>query len=320
MTFTGGFTGALSPDAVATAIDAVLYERLEREAVPAYLDARNGTFFKQSTIDKLKFIWDEDSNVGGFNLTGEQEELVTDDTFIGNQKNVSMRKWTKNVPISFEAFKADQVGKRTKLGEQIGDRARLTQDKRAILDVYGDIVAGSVFTTPDGQATASNSHTTLKAVTVDNLETGAISPDNLWTANVSLGAQLSQDGELGGHNFSGIVSTLNNYKAIKEVLNSNLIANSGENNLNIFETDYGQVAIKVSAFLGSAYNAASNANTTYTIISNGHELTRKVFAGLSTDMVEPKYTTNDTWLHKSRYMENAFPGTWAGVVASNGTT
>lgn len=316
---TGGHTGELSPDAVQTAIDAALFETYEREKQPAYLKATDEFFFKQDRTDSLAFIWDEDSNVGEFEQTGEQEEIVNTDTFVGNTKTKRSQKWTKQVPISDEAFRADKIGKRAKIGEQIGDRARLTQDKRTILDTYADAFSGSVNTTPDGQALAANSHTTLKGVTVDNLETGSLTPDNMWTANNSLAEQKAQDGEAGSHVFAGLLVPFRLYKTAKEVMNSSLVANSGENNLNIFDTDYGQVAIRASVFLNSTYNAASNANTSYHLIGENHMVMRKVFYDLYTKMIDPESTDNDSWLIRAKFHESHFPGSWTGYVGSNGT-
>lgn len=316
---TGGFTGSLSPSAVQTAIDAVMYEEYGREQQPNYLRASDAMFFKQGDMDTLSFIWEEDSNIGAFQKTGEQEEILSSDTFIGNQKTKASQKYTKKVPISDEAFRADKVGKRAQIGKQIGDRARVTQDSEAILNTYGDAFAGSVNTTPDGQALASNSHTTLKGQTVDNLETGSLTPDNLWTCVNSLAGQKGQDGDAGSHVYEGILVPFTLYKTAKEVQNSSLVANSAENNLNIFDTDYGNVQIRASIFLGSTFNAATNANTSYHLISRDHMITRKVFYGLVTEMVEPKYSDNDSWNIISKYHEVAFPGSWTGYVGSNGT-
>src|SRR5947207_3296155 len=116
----GGLTGALSPDATRTAIDAVAWEMYERESQPGYLSAKDDFFFKQSTEANMAYLWDEDSNVGAFDETDEQEELANTDTFIGNTKTKIMQKWTKQVPVSIEAFKADKVGKRAKIGSQMG--------------------------------------------------------------------------------------------------------------------------------------------------------------------------------------------------------
>jgi hypothetical protein len=267
----------------------------------------------------LAYTWDEDSNVGAFDETDEQEELTNSDTFIGNTKTKKVQKWTKQIPVSLEAFKADQVGKRAKIGSQMGDRASLTQDKKAILNTYGDAFAGSVNTTPDGDALASNSHTTLKGVNVDNLETGSLTPDNLWTQVQSLANQKAQDGEAGSYVFEALLVPFILYKTAKEVLESTLIPQSAENDLNFFDTVYGTVKIAASIFLGSTYNSATNANTSYHLLSSQHTISRQVFMGLNTALIPPENTANDSWIYRGRFMESHFPESWAGYVGSNGT-
>lgn len=320
MNQTGGHTGQLSPDAVKTGIDAVMYERFTRDMQPNYLSASDSMFFKQDSTDLVAFIWDEDSNVGEFDATGEQEDILSTDTFIGNTKTKFSQKYTKQIPISDEAFRADKEGKRANIGQNIGDRARQTQDKQAILTTYGDAFTGSFNTTPDGQNFASNTHTTLKGATVDNLETGALTPDNAWVLTVSLANQKAQDGDAGSHVLEAALTPFVLYKTLKEVLNSALIANSAENNLNIFDTDYGEVQLRASIFLGSTYNAAANANTSYHFIGANHQVTRKVFYELTSTMISPEYTDNDNWVMRSKFHESTFPGTWTAYVGSQGTT
>lgn len=315
----GGHTSGLSPDAVQTEIDAVAYETYQREQQPGYLSANDGFFFKQDTTELLAYTWDEDSNVGGFDETDEQETIADSDTRIGNTKTKRQQKWTKQVPVSMEAFKADAVGKRSRIGTQMGDRARLTQDKAAILNTYGDAFAGAKNTTPDGDAWASNSHTTLKGFTVDNLETGVLNADNLWTVVQALANQKAQDGEAGSYVFEGIVVPFILYKTAKEVMDSSLVPFSAENQINLFDTVYGTVRIAASIFLGSTYNTNSNANTSYHVLSSQHMATRQVFMGLSTDLIEPKMTANDSWAYRARFLEAHFMESWSGYVGSNGT-
>ena len=317
--YTGGHSGGLSPDAVLTSIDGVTYEEFTREQVPEYLGATDGLFFKQGSTVGVGFIHDEDSNVGGFNETAEQEEILSEDTWIGNQTTRMSQKYTNKIPISDEAFQADMVGKRARIGQQVGDRARETRDRKAILSTYADAFDGSVFTTPDGQALASNSHTSLKGITVDNLETGTLTPNNMWTAVVALANQEAQDGDSGSHDLDGTLVPFTLYRTMKEVMNSQLKANGAENNLNIFDTDYGQVQIRASIFLGSKYNSATNANTSYHLIGRNHNICRKVFYGLSTKLLSPDYSDNDTYQHLSKFHEVSFPGTWTAYVGSNGT-
>lgn len=316
---TGGFTANLSPDAVQASIEKVMWEEYDRERQPAYLAATDGMFFQQEPTSSYVINYDEDSNVGMFEETGEQEEIRRTNTRIGNKSSATVLKFMKSIPISWEAFKADKVGKREKIGKQVGDRARLTRDFEAVLNTYGDAFAGSISTTPDGDALASNSHTTLTGANVDNLDTNALAPDALWTNVNSLANQAAQDGDPGSYEFEGLVLPFTLFKTAREVMNSTLVANSGENNVNVFDTDYGQVTIRASVFLNSAWNSNSNANTSYHLISRNHQIVRSVFSDLNTDLIEPKYSDTDSWEHRSRFAEVAYAGSWNGYQGSNGS-
>lgn len=142
----------------------------------------------------------------------------------------------------------------------------------------------------------------------------------MWTVVVSLASQKAQDGDAGSHVFEGLLTPFLLYKTAKEVMNSALIANSAENNLNIFDTDYGEVRIRASIFLGSTYNTNSNANTSYHAIGRNHQITRKVLYDLTTVMIEPQYTDNDTYLYRAKFHEAHLDGTWSAYVGANGTT
>ena len=317
---TGGFTSQMSPDATQTAIDEALFEALERPLAPSYVGVDNPIFFKSSPTDVMVYIWDEDSNVGGFLETSEQEEIKSENTFIGNQKTVRLKKWMKSIGVSVEAFKTDQVGKRKAIGEQIGSRMRVTKDRTAMVRVYGDAFNATYFTTPDGANLASNSHTALKnGDNVDNLESGALTPDTLWTGFVSLMTQPGQDGEISGiHAPKGVLTCTTQYKHLKEILNSELIADGGENNLNIFETDFGRVAIGQSLYLNSAWDSGTYKATAVHIVSDYHYIYRKVLSDVENDLIEPRYSRTDSWEYRSRYLEVAFPATWEGYLGMQG--
>lgn len=318
---TGGFNTELSPDAAHTAIDAAMWEEFTRLQQPENLIADDSWFFKQGNTVGNAFIVDADSGVGEFEETNELEEINNTDSWVGNQKIRISKKYTKQIPISSEAFKADQIGKREQIGKAVGEKARQTKDKTAILRTYGDAFSATYDSCDDGVALASNSHVTLRGATVDNLETGGMSPANLWTAVNSLGQQKGQDGFLGSHVFEGLVVPMYGYKETKEVLDSELRAQTAENDVNIFNTIYGTVRVRQSVFLNSAYNwDATYNNNTYHLLGRNHQIARKVFYGLSSEMVEPKYSGNDAWNLRWAYNEMAYPGTWTGYLGSNGTT
>ena len=316
----GGFTTTLSQDACRIAINEALYEALDRPRSPDAVGVDNEVFFRTSPIDTIAYIFDEDSNVGGFLETAEQQEIQSENTFIGNQKVVVVKKWMKSIGVSVEAFKTDQVEKRTRIGEQIGSRMRVTKNRTAMVRTYGDAFNATYFTTPDAANLASNSHIGLKnGDTIDNLETGAITTDSLWTGFVSLHTQLGQDGERSDiHEPRGLLSATTNYKALKEMLDSTLIANSGENNENIFDTVYGRLSLGQSVYLNSTWDGGTYKATAVHLVSDYHRIYRKVLSEVENDLIEPRYSRTDTWEYRSRYLEVAFPATWEGYVGMQG--
>lgn len=322
MNNTGGHTTGLSPDAFQVAINGVVYEQYMRAQLPDSLNARDKFFFKQSQASEMVYIWDEDSNLGAFNETEEQEDVKDDNTFIGNQKTARQRKFMKQIPISFEAFSTEQSGinKRATIGTQIAERAAWTQDKGTLQDTYADAFAGSVNTTPDGDAWASDSHTTLKGFTVDNLETAVLDADGLWTTVQSLANQKAQDGESGGQQFEGILVPFRLLKTVHEVLDSDLQSNSGENAINFYQTLYGgSIRIAGSIILDSTYNTQTNAATSYHVCSRNVQASRRTLVGLTTKLIPPESTANDTYIERAKYMESRFIASWFGSVHNNGT-
>ncbi|MEK7578878.1 MAG: hypothetical protein AAB456_04195 [Patescibacteria group bacterium] len=314
----GGHTTKLSPDATQTAIDSVAYEVYDQAGQPAELEPSDQTFFKQERFTSNAHIWDEYSGIPNTEEHQEQDIVKTVDVFIGNQKTQKVKFFKNDYPISVEAFKTDKGFIRDRIGKDVAEAVKRRQKYVAIIDCYGDAFNGTNFTTPDGNSLANNSHTTLRGDTVDNLETGSMTPDNADILARSLESQLGQHGDWGGNILGGVFVPRNIYKTTKEVFNSEKLANSAENNLNLFETDYGTIAIKQSPLLGSTFNAGSNANTGYHFVAQNHHIVRRVLVDMELDMIEPKYTATDSWVERVRHAEVSYPETHFGYAASTG--
>jgi hypothetical protein len=158
----------------------------------------------------------------------------------------------------------------------------------------------------------------MRGATVDNLETGAMSPDNADTLARSLESQIGQHGDWGGNILGAVAVPRNIYKHTKEVFNSTALADTAENNMNIFDTDYGHVSIKQSPLLSSTFNSGSNANTGYHFLSQNHHVVRRVLVDMELDMVEPKYTATDSYVERVRHAEVTYFETHFGYAASTG--
>ena len=315
----GGLTVGLSKEAFHTELDDIVVERYDKTGQPASIVATDPTFFKQERFASFSHIWDEYSGIPRQEVHQEQEIVKTQDVFVGNKKTQDVVFYKNDYPVSIEAMKTDQHGLRETMGNSIADAIKTNQAYIAILDCYGDFFDGNNFTTPDGNSMANNSHTTLRGDTVDNLETGVATPDNVDTLARSLESQVGQSGDWGGYVLGGVLVSRNLYKHMKEILNSSLIADSGENNLNLFDTDYGQLSLKQSPLLGSTFNSNANVNTSYHFVANDHHIVRRVLVDMEMEFVEAKYTATDSSIERVRHAEVAYPETHSGYAASNGS-
>jgi ribosomal protein S17 len=166
----------------------------------------------------------------------------------------------------------------------------------------------------------SNSHVSGSGDTVDNLETGALSADNLFTVVKSLRLQKAQDGDLGSYHADGLLVPVNLHRTAVEIADSELKTNTANNNLNYFSRVYPGLVVGSSEYLDSAYNSLnSNADTSYFVVSKLHSITRAVRVGIEREYVDAKYDRKRRAFYRARFSERVYAGTWGGLVGSNGT-
>lgn len=318
----GAGTGALQTGiAIKSGLDEIFFGMYEREQQPGQVLATDALFFRQKTTEWGAIQNAESSGPGDFTETVDDEEVPEGNIRIGNKQTLDVKDYNRDIPFpqSFledsekYAIKQDAVGK-------LGVRAQTSRDKFAMFRSYGNPFDSTNNPTPDGAALSSASHVTLSGDTVNNIETGALSPDNLKILVRDLKLQKAQDGDLGGHLFSGLMVALNLFETAKEITDSELKPGGALNNLNWVSNLYPGVYLGTSEFLNSTYNNLnSNVDTTYGVVSRNHYLTRAVRIAIDTEWVDPIYDRKRRAFYRARFRERVFPGTWEGVVFSNGT-
>jgi hypothetical protein len=314
-----GLTLGLNPETAKLSLDEVLYTEFDREIQPGEITALDGLFFNQTTHDNRTVQWAEYENVGLFEEQVDEQERIITSVATGTKTTADIRDWKKTIAIPESYFDDEMHDIVNQSIRQTGTRARTTRDKRAFQFTYGEGFDGTTFTTPDGQALYSNSHTSVSGDTVDNLETGALSPDNLKTLVKSLRLQLAQDGEIGSHHSDGLICPVELFPEATEITKSTLVAQSAENDLNFFSEIYPGLVVGASEFLDSSQNSATNADTSYYLVSRGHRVDRVERRGMKTDLIPPRFDSQDRYMYKASYREISVPKTWEGQAASNGT-
>ena len=191
-------------------------------------------------------------------------------------------------------------------------RARTTRDSNAMAAFR---LAFTSELTADGVSWINDSHTAMSGDTVDNKETGVLTPDNLFTLNKKLMEQLAQDGVIDGHLAAVLVVPPALWKTAVEVTESTLEAQSAQNELNVYSAKFG-LFLATSPYLGSA---ASGSETAYFLMSKNHSLNRWNRQAVQTDLIDWRQQRNNNYIYKGEYREVVGAFTYEGAVGSDGT-
>ena len=308
----------LSQSTTRTALDAVFFQEYDYKKQPGLVDATDPVFFRQDKADGSAVITEDLQGPGDFETHAEEQEVDEATMRTGNQKTHTILEYARGIHIPVSYYEDAKFGMINEQVRQFGMRARTSRDKHAFNNSYADAFSG--VTATDSVAWASNSHTTLSGDTVDNLETGVLTPANLETVVRSLALQRTQDGFIGSHEAVGLLVPKILHPDAQEITKSTKQANTAENNLNYFSDIYPGMVVGWSPFLDSTYNTLnSNANTSYFVVGRNHFCKRFVRKELSTNLRDYSIDTRLRYWYHARFREIVSIGVFEGMVASNGT-
>lgn len=301
-------------------LDEIFDSAYEMDKQPGEVRADDDLFFRQDTTEFLAVQYAESMGPGDFTEVAEDEEVPEATVAVANRTVAEVFEYDRDIPIPQRYQEASSMyGTVEKWVYELGVRAMTSRDKFAFRRSYGDAFGG--VDTPDGADLISNSHTNLNGDTVDNLETGAASADNVATLVRRLRLQPAQDGGLGACHADGLLGPVNLHPSLTEIVKSELKAGTANNNLNYFSQVYPGLMVGASEYLDSTYNTLNtNANTSYFVVSRLHSITRAVRVPIQREYVPPEYDRKRRAFYRARFAERVYAGTWVGIVGSNGTT
>jgi hypothetical protein len=304
---------------VAAGLDEVFDSGYEMDKQPGEVRADDELFFRQDDTDLLFVQYAQSMGPGDFNVTQEDEEVDEATVRVGNKVAAEVFEFDRDIPIPQRYQEASQHwGTVDSWVEQLGVRGRTSRDKYAFKYTYGDAFSG--VTTPDAVALASNSHISLAGSTVDNLETGAASADNVAIMIRSLRLQPAQDGDLASYHADGMLGPTKLHPTLTVIVGSELKPGITDNDLNYISKVYPGLVVGASEFLDSTYNTLnSNADTSYFAVSRMHKITRAKRIDMQREYVDPMYDRKRRAFYRARFSERAFAGDWGGFVGNNGT-
>lgn len=309
-----GLTQSSSPnlELVKTALDKILDQSMTEMAVVGKATALDPLVFTQDSADNAAVV---STVIGGGGYFGKNLDDVAPAKEVSvtapTPKTTLIAQFRKDMPIS-RTFMADQqLSAVSKAVKQQGLTWGASRDRNAFA-VYAN--GFTTQTTIDSVALFSNSHVNQNGDTVDNLETGALTDDNLNIGINSLRTQLSQTGVVLGYEPKFLLTSSIGHKTGMQVAKSVLRAGTGNNDLNYYSEMYPGMKVVYSPFLDAT------STTAYFIGSNNHGVTRFEREAFFTTIVGWETQRNDEYLYKLRAREEVDAIEYSGLVGSTGTT
>lgn len=301
-----------SPNVSHTALDFVFFQKYQDEAkiTQGRATAKDSLVFKQDSASSDKVIYDQFGGGGLFTQrTNEEAEIAQSSPRITNNVSLTVLEFADAVDVP-KNFMDDEKHGVIKLNvADMARRAKLTQDNYA-LDRWA--LGFTTVYTNDSVLWFSASHTTIDGTTVDNLESGALTATTLETMIVSLGRQKNQGGVLGHFDANLFLVPLNLLKEASEIIDSGLLAGTGNNNINYLSRKYPGLELKFSPTLDDTSTIA------HFLASNEHSCKRWVREDVTTNYIPWDISRNKIGTYQSWLREVVAPVSYEGTVGSTG--
>lgn len=308
------YSSKRNPNVVKTALDDVFNPVFSEMGMPGHASAMDGLVFKQDSVDNSAVIMELFAGSGAWKSRTEEQDVNQASPKIGDQKTFSVTNWANSIDIPKNFFDDNMHGAYEKMVRDFALKARYTRDYEAF-KLYRDAFNGTYYTTHDGVALISDSHTTLgSGETVDNKLTGALSYDNLNTAIQMLQEQKSQDGTIIGHTPDVLLVPPALRSLAERIVYSAQLSGTADNDMNPIRGLY-NLTVKTSPYLGAA---SGGSDTAWFLLSTNHSVTRWTRQGVVTDLVDYKYERNNNYIYKGEFREMVGAMTWEGIIGSTG--
>ncbi|MES2060206.1 MAG: hypothetical protein V4438_04215 [Patescibacteria group bacterium] len=298
---------------VKTALDKLRDDATLQMARTGKVEATDAVVFSQDTANNAAVVT---SVIGG----GGYFDKTTDDLALRKQsskkaaapKTTIIAEFDKNLQIA-RTFMADQ--QQGAVGKAVSQATKswLASRDRNAISVYALGFGTTQNTTIDAVAPFSNSHVNQNGDTIDNLETGVLSEDNLNVLVNSLRTQINQSGVKVGYEPDFLLTPSLIHRTGMAIAKSVLRQGTGNNDLNYWSEMYPGMKVVYSPFLDEV------STTAYFIGSMGHGIVRYEREAFFTTLVGWETQQNNAYQYKMIAREEVDSIEYSGLAASNGT-
>lgn len=310
------FTDQQNLALVRTELDRVFFQEFQYDATqPGIATANTAELFKPMPFDRQAFIEEIYKGVGLFSQIGEITTVPEANPSAGNKLTTPVLDWAQGITLSKDWFDDNMHYMWERTIKDLALKARVTQDYNAFGWFRG---AFTTSLTADGAAWISDSHTLSNGQTYDNKITAALSDTSLNTAIVMLRQQPDQAGVVLGNVPAYLVVPSALFKKAVALTESALIADSANNNINVYRSAYG-ITVYSSPYLDNV-TGVGGSDTAWFLLARNHSLTRIIRQGLQTALRDWIYSNNRTYYYQANFRETVYAPDYIGAVGSDGTT
>lgn len=317
------FTEAQNLSLAQTELDEVFRQSYEASVPPMYATAMTADIFKVTETTHAAYIGTVHKGPGLFSKIGEVQAVPSYTAKVANKWTVSIADFAEGIEISKNLFDDDLHGEWSAQVSEFAIMARRTQDFNAFRVFRGGF---ATVLTADGVSVFNAAHPLIGGGTTTNLITAALvgaATSALTTSSFNIGTKLLAEMKSQANvplqcvpNIILVPPTL--YVTARQVTASALVAENGNNAINVFSADYG-VKVYQSVWLGTASNDGLGSDTAWFMLdSTRHAVRRFVRQGIQTNLRDWGQSNNRVYYYQANFREEVFIPDYAGIVGATG--
>lgn len=309
------FTEAQNFSIVQTELDAVFFQAFDfAETFPGVAHATTAEIFKPQETNHAAWIQSINKGSGLFPAVGETQSVPLSTPHVTNKQTTQVLTFAQGINITKQLFDDNMHGVWAADVADFADKAKITQDVTA----FALFNAGfTTALTADGVSIFNTAHPLIGGGTQSNTDSGAgsaLSPTSLNTAIVNLGQQKDQSGVIRGNSPSVLLVPTALWKHAREITDSALIADSAQNNVNVYRSALG-LTVWTSPYLSAT---AGGSDTAWFLLARRHGFTRLIRQGIETALTNWQYSQDLTYFYQANFRENYFCADYAGSYGAVG--
>lgn len=309
------FTEAQNFSIVQTELDKVFFQQFDySDTFPGVAHATTAEIFKPQDTTHAAWIQSINKGSGLFPAIGETQTVPLSTPRVTNKQTTQILTFAQGIDISKQLFDDNMHGVWAEDVKDFAMKAKITQDVTA----FALFNAGfTTALTADGVSIFNSAHPLIGGGTQSNTDSGAgsaLSPTSLNTGLINLVQQKDQSGVIRGNTPSVLLVPPALWKHAREITDSALIADSAQNNVNVYRSALG-ITVWTTPYLSAA---SGGSDTAWFLLAQRHGFTRLIRQGLETALVDWRYSNDLTYRYQANFRENYFCADYAGAYGAAG--